>query len=329
MIDREFRNLVCRDYCHRQSHRQSLKRSFLLAMGLAMIFAAGTVAAGGRSERTVPDRPLVVASFTVLEDLVRSVAGEDVQVKTIVPAGAELHEWELTPRNFADLEEAHLFLYNGYQIETWLPQAQRILPASVPRVAVAEETGVETIPVMLGDLAGDADPHLWMDPRIAVRYLEVIRDQLIALDGENASNYTARAAEAIQSMNDLYREISEKLAPIPPERRNLVSSEAAFLYFARAFSLDHDGIWGSNSEEEGTPQQLARIIDIIRRDEIGTVFYESTISDRYVRSVADETGAAVAGPLYVDSLGTGESGVTSYAAMMRANANLLLQELEK
>ncbi|WP_018527089.1 metal ABC transporter solute-binding protein, Zn/Mn family [Alkalispirochaeta alkalica] len=299
---------------------------FLVAM---LVLVAGTALAGGRAERSERDRPLVVTSFTVLEDLVRSVAGDDLEVRTIVPAGAELHEWELTPRNFADLEEANLFLYNGYQIETWLPQAGRILPAAVTSVAVAEAIQAETIPVALGDLAGDPDPHLWMDPRLAARYLEVIRDQLIELDRENAQSYTARAAQAMGEMEALYREIVEKLSPVPAGRRNLVTSEAAFLYFSRAFSLDHDGIWGSNSEEEGTPRQLARIVDLIRRDGIETIFYESTISDRHVRSVAEETGARVAGPLYVDSLGTAETGVTTYAAMMRANAELLLQELKK
>lgn len=271
--------------------------------------------------------PLVVASFSVLANLASMVAGPDIEVVSLCPVGAEVHEWELTPRNFTKLEEAGLVLVNGYDLEQWLPQIEATVPENVPVVAVAEETEYPTLPIRLGDFEGDPDPHLWMDPRAAVAYLEVIADRLSEIDPENASLYANHAAMAADRIYQLYAELQDRLAVIPHEQRILITSEAAFLYFADAFDFQHDGIWGSNAEEEGSPAQLARIIDIINQEHPAALFWESTISDRYVRSVAEETGTPVAGPLYVDSLGDEASGVTSYMEMLQSNVSLILETL--
>lgn len=272
-------------------------------------------------------QPTIVTSFSILEDFARQIAGEGADVRVLAPVGAEVHEWELVPQNFIDLEEADVLFYNGYDLETWLPQAEATLAEGALAVAVAEETGYETLPITLGEFEGAPDPHLWMDPRAAVRYVEVMRDALVAADPESAATYEANAAAYLAELEALYEELREQLGAIPAANRLLVTSEAALLYYAAAFGFEHEGIWGSNAETEGTPEQIIRVVTLVREREPAALFWESTISDRYVQSVADETGTPVAGPLYVDSLGEAGTGAESYLELQRANAALLVETL--
>jgi manganese/iron transport system substrate-binding protein len=272
-------------------------------------------------------RPVIVVSFTVLGDLVRRVAGPQADVRVLAPVGAEVHEWELSARNFVDLEEADVVLVNGYMLEQWMPQIEETVGDGVPVVRVAEASGFATVSIQIGDFEGTPDPHLWVDPAAAAAYLAVIGETLAAVDPGGALAYAARAGEEAVVLQALQSEIAAELAAIPPARRLLVSSEAAFHYFARAFDLEHHGIWGSNAEVEGGPEQLRRIVDLIRQRQPAAVFFESTVTDRVVRAVAEDTGVAVAGPLFVDSVGAPGSGAETYADMLRANARLLVATL--
>lgn len=281
----------------------------------------------GAQQRAAADRPIIVTSFTILQDLVQAVAGDVADVRTISPIGAEVHDWELLPSNFADIESAELIFYNGFDIENWMGQVRATAKAGVNIIAVAEESGYPTLPITLGELRGSPDPHLWMSPAGAIAYVEVIRDALSEWRPEESEGFMERAAAATTTLSKLQKAIDEWLAPIPSEQRLLVTSEAAFLYFAQAFDFRHDAIWGNNDEDEGTPLQIARVIQMIREHEVPVIFFESTISDRHVRSVAEETGIRVAGPLYVDSLGTTDSGVTHLHELLLHNARLIRKEL--
>ncbi|TVQ71214.1 MAG: ABC transporter substrate-binding protein [Chromatiaceae bacterium] len=271
--------------------------------------------------------PRVVTTFSVLGDLVQRVAGDDAQVKVLTPVGAEVHDWELTPDNFKALERADLVLYNGYMLEQWMGQVRATARRDVPLVAVAEQAGVETHPIVTGDFEGDPDPHLWMDPRKAAAYGHAIARALGDVHPGRAEAFANRAQALESELEGLHEEILEALAPIPEDQRLLITSEAAFIYFAHAYDLRHDGVWGTNAETEGSPRQIMRIVDLVRERAPGAVFWESTISDRHVRSVAEDTGVTVAGPLYVDSLGQPGSGAEDYFAMMRHNKMLLREHL--
>ncbi len=313
----------------------SIWNKYCLQKAWSGVFAGGCVAVGlllsachpGAERRPASDRPIIVTTFTILQDLVDSVAGDIADVRTITPIGGEVHEWELIPSNFADIEDAELIFYNGYALEEWMRQVEATARPNVAIVAVAENSGYPTLPIRIGELEGQPDPHLWMSPAAAIAYIEVIRDALSEWRPEESEGFMARAAAAMTDLATLQEEVQALLTPIPREQRFLITSEAAFLYFANTFDLQHDAIWGSNDEEEGTPRQIARVVDIIREQQVPVAFFESTISDRYVRSVAEETGIRVAGPLFVDSLGSPESGVTSYRELLLHNAQVIRQEL--
>ncbi|WP_111414338.1 metal ABC transporter solute-binding protein, Zn/Mn family [Billgrantia lactosivorans] len=272
--------------------------------------------------------PLRVATtFSVVGDLVREVAGDDAQVDVLTPVGAEVHEWELVPSNFIVLERADVVFYNGYGLEQWIGQVEATVGDEVPLVALAEESGYATQPIATGDFAGEPDPHMWMDPRAAAEFARVIADSLAEARPDAAEDFQARAEALSESLHDLHDELTESLADLPEERRLLITSEAAFLYFADAFGFEHDGIWGNNAEQEGSPQQVMRIVDKIEERQPAAIFWESTISDRHVRSVASEAQVEIAGPLYVDSLSEQDGEAPDYAGMLRHNVGLLLEAL--
>ncbi|WP_104202056.1 metal ABC transporter solute-binding protein, Zn/Mn family [Billgrantia saliphila] len=271
--------------------------------------------------------PKVVATFSVLGDLVNQVGGSDIELVVLTPAGAEVHEWELTPNNFIALEDADLVFYSGYQLEQWMRQVHATVGNRAPLVPVAEESEYPTRPIITGEYTGDPDPHLWMDPRATAAFLEVIADTLAEVHPDAASDYRARAEAASETLASLHEEIGELLSSIPDEQRLLITTEAAFGYFADAYDFRHDGVWGNNAETEGSPQQIMRIVDLIEEHQPRALFWESTLTDRYVSSIAADTGLAVAGPLYVDSLSEPDGDASNYIALMRHNALLIRNAL--
>lgn len=291
------------------------------ALGVIMAFVLAPIAA------VAGDRPQVVTTFTILGNWVEIVGGEHVDLTTLAPAGAEVHEWELSPRNFEALDAADIVFANGFQLEQWMAQVEATVRPDTPIIRVAEAAGYPTLAIRIGDMQGAADPHQWMDPRAAAQQVRLIAEQLATIDPDHAGAYRANAERYGDELRDLHAELDERLAVIPADRRTLITSEAALLYFAAAYEFEHHGIWGSNAEDDGTPRQMARVIDVVTEREPRALFWESTISDRYVRSVAEDTGTPVAGPLYVDSVGRASTGAESYVAMMRSNAELLVQHL--
>ncbi|UYO74299.1 zinc ABC transporter substrate-binding protein [Halomonas qinghailakensis] len=269
----------------------------------------------------------IAVTFSVLGDLVKGVAGEDASVTVLTPVNAEVHEWELTPDNFAALEDADVVFYNGYQLEQWMRQVEATVTEDVPIVAVAEASEYPTQSIVTGEMEGDIDPHLWMDPRAAGAYVQAIANVLEDSLPQKADAIQQRAAELKNQLHELHVELQEALEVIPEDRRVLLSSEAAFLYFSDAYHFEHDGIWGTNSETEGSPRQLMRVIDMINERQPAALFWESTISDRHVTSIARDTGLPVAGPLYVDSLSEPDGEAADYFSMQRHNVELLRRYL--
>jgi manganese/iron transport system substrate-binding protein len=307
--------------------KRYIKHSVKYFVGIA-VGAAFTWGMSSAQANMLHEPPINIAvTFSVLGDLVEKVAGEDAEVTVLTPVNAEVHEWELTPDNFAALEDADIVFYNGYQLEQWMGQVKATITDGVPMVAVAEASGYPTQSIMTGEMEGDVDPHLWMDPRAAKAYVRVIANALEDLLPKQADNIHHRAAKLKEELHALHVELQEALEVIPNDRRVLISSEAAFLYFADAYHFEHDGIWGTNAETEGSPRQLMRIIDKINERQPAALFWESTISDRYVSSIARDTGLAVAGPLYVDSLSEPDGEAADYFAMLRHNVELLRRYL--
>ena len=187
--------------------------------------------------------------------------------------------------------------------------------------------GVEPMGIGEGPYSGKPNPHAWMSPEAAVVYVENIRDALAGIDPANAAVYAANADAYIGEIRAVAEPIRQELAAIPEERRWLATSEGAFSYLARDFGLHELYIWPINADQQGSPQQVRKVIDAMREHEVPAIFSESTIPDDAARQVARETGAAYGGVLYVDSLSEPDGPVPTYLDMLQVTASTIAKAL--
>jgi len=290
-----------------------LRRAALAAV-LALALPGLAAAQSARPKR-------VVTTFTILQDIAQNVAGEAALVESITRPGAEIHDYEPTPLDVVKAQAADLVLWNGMGLERWFERFfQRV--KDVPSVVLTE--GITPIPVASGPYAGNPNPHAWMLPANAVIYVENVRKALVALDPANAETYTRNAAAYAERLRALDAPIRARLETIPADRRWLVSCEGAFSYLTQNYGMRELYLWPMNADDEGTPQQVRRVVDTVRRNRIPVTFCESTVSDRAMRQVARETGARFAGVLYVDSLTAPDGPAPTFIDLLQVNAETIV-----
>ncbi|TBU71118.1 metal ABC transporter substrate-binding protein [Phytopseudomonas daroniae] len=266
----------------------------------------------------------VVTTFTVLADMARQVAGDAAVVESITKPGAEIHNYQPTPGDILKARDAQLILRNGMSLELWFERFLQRLQG-VPAVTLSE--GIEPIGIAEGPYSGKPNPHAWMSPDSAMIYIDNIRDALVEHDAANAETYKANAETYKARIQATITPIRERLQTIPENRRWLVSSEGAFSYLARDFGLKELYLWPINADQQGTPQQVRKVIDAVRANQISAVFSESTISASPAQQVARETGAKYGGVLYVDSLSEPDGPVPTYLDLLRVTSQTIADGL--
>jgi manganese/iron transport system substrate-binding protein len=270
------------------------------------------------------DRLKVATSFTIIADLAQNVAGDAADVVSITRPGAEIHNYQPTPRDLLRVRDADLLLWNGLGLERWFEQFMSRVKSATD-VVVSE--GVEEIPISQGPYRNKPNPHAWMSPTDVQIYIENIRKAMVEADPSNADVYNANAAAYTKQIQDLVDPLKERLDSIPESKRFLATSEGAFSYLARDFGLQEIYLWPINADAQGTPQQVRQLIDAIRDNEIDAVFSESTVSDKPARQVARETGASYGGVLYVDSLSEADGPVPTYIDLLRITVETVVTGL--
>jgi len=289
---------------------------------------AGLAAAGLATLAAQPaaaqDPFKVVTTFTVIADMARNVAGDVAVVESITRPGAEIHNYQPTPGDILRAQDADLILWNGLNLEQWFERFFRNL-RDVPSVVVSD--GVEPMGIAEGPYTGRPNPHAWMSPDAAFIYIDNIRDAFMEHDPANAEAYRANAEAYKAEIAATMEPIRAALAAIPEERRWLVTSEGAFSYLARDFGLRELYLWPINADQQGTPQQVRRVIDAVRENGIVVVFSESTISADPAMQVARETGARYGGVLYVDSLTEADGPVPTFLDLLRVTSETIVAGL--
>lgn len=269
-------------------------------------------------------KPVVLTTFTVLADMARQVAGDRLEVRSITRPGAEIHGYEPTPSDLDSARGASLIVENGLGLERW---AERFVASAgqVPRLVLSEGMQPELIE---GDAyAGKPNPHAWMSPRRAQRYVDRLVEAFTQLDPAGAELYAANGRAYQQQLQTLDHEFRAGLASVPPSQRLLVTCEGAFSYLARDYGLGEAYLWPVNAESQITPRRMARLIDTVKRRRVPAVFCESTVSDEAQREVARATGARFGGTFYVDSLSAPSGPAPNLLALQRHNLNLIIQGL--
>ena len=268
----------------------------------------------------------VVTTFTVIQDIAQNVAGDAATVESITKPGAEIHEYEPTPKDIVKAQSADLILWNGLNLERWFERFFKNIKDN-PAVVVTE--GVTPLSIYEGPYKDAPNPHAWMSPSNALIYVENIKNALVKYDPQNADTYQKNAAAYAEKIKQLDKPLREKLAQIPADQRWLVTSEGAFSYLAKDYDLKEGYLWPINAEQQGTPQQVRKLIDLVKKNHIPVVFSESTVSAKPAQQVAKESGAKYGGVLYVDSLSAADGPVPTYIDLLNVTVSTIVKGFEK
>ncbi|GIQ72251.1 metal ABC transporter substrate-binding protein [Bradyrhizobium sp. RD5-C2] len=288
-----------------------MRRLFGL-IGLVLLLASGAA----RAE----ERINVVASFSILADMVRNVGGNSVDVVALVGPDGDAHVYAPTPADAKKVADAKLLVINGLGFEGWLP---RLLQASGSKAPVA----MATKGIMPRKMGGHDDPHAWQSVANAKIYVVNIRDGLIAAAPDHAGVFKANADAYLARLEALDREVHEAVAKIPDARRKVISTHDAFGYFADAYGITFFSPLSVSTDSEPSARDIAAIIAQIRVAKIPAVFLENISDPRLVERIAAETGAKVGGTLYSDSLTAEKGQAPTYIDMVRHNIKALTSAL--
>lgn len=264
----------------------------------------------------------VVTTFTVIQDIAQNVAGDAAVVESITKPGAEIHDYQPTPQDIVKAQSADLVLWNGMNLETWF---ERFFIQVKDKPAVVVTEGITPISIYEGPYQGKPNPHAWMSPRNALIYIENIRQALVKYDPNNAEIYTRNAKAYAEKILALDAPLREQLNAVPEAQRWLVTSEGAFSYLAQDYGFKELYLWAINAEAQGSPQQIRRVIDQVRKQQIPVVFSESTVSDKPAKQVAKESKARYGGVLYVDSLSTADGKVPTYIDLLNVTVSTIVE----
>ena len=256
----------------------------------------------------------------MLADLARNVAGDRLQVHSIVKEGAEIHGYQFTPSDIEGAVGADLLIENGLGLELW---ARRFTTAAgdIPTVTLSEGM----VPLLINEdaYAGKPNPHAWMSPKRAMVYVDRLREAFTTLDPDGADAYASNAAAYNKKLQSLDRELRDALETIPPKHRVLVSCEGAFTYLATDYGLEEAFLWPVNAESGITPKRMARLINTVRERAVPAVFCESTVSDKAQREVAAAANSQFWGTFYVDSLSKPDGPAPTLLDLQRHNVKLI------
>lgn len=298
-------------------------------VAVALAVVGGVVLSGcsapGSNQPASNHQPTVLATFTVLADIARNIAGEHLRVESLTKQGAEIHEYEPTPSDVKKAQDADLILANGMGLEGWLSQ----FTASSKAQTVTLSQGVEPISIADGQAQGQQNPHAWMSPSNAEIYVDNTVRALTELDPQHAQDFETNATRYKRELREIQQELRGSLVDLPEGHKTLVTCEGAFSYLAQDAGLSEDYLWAVNSDAQVSARTTAEVIDRVREKRVPAVFCESTVNDSAMRQVVSDTGASFGGALYVDSLSDEGGDVPTYLDLLRYDVRLIAEGLTK
>jgi len=306
-------------------------------MSLLVAAVAVPLLLGGCSKgEKRPGRVRVVATYSVLGDLVKNVAGDSAEVVTLVGPDGDAHTFEPTPKDGVALAEADLIFENGIGFETWLDKLHSSSASKARRVVVTEGLKLRQSECRHDHKPGEKhehedDPHVWHDVGNAIHMVGVIRDRLAEADPPNADRYRANAAAYLDRLTALDAWVVEKVATLLKGKRQLVTSHDTFGYFAERHGFE---VVGSALESVSTeasdpsPATFAKLIESVRAAKVPAIFAENVHNPKLMDRLAKEAGVRLAPPLFTDALGKPGSEGDTYEKMIRYNVATIVDALK-
>jgi zinc/manganese transport system substrate-binding protein len=273
----------------------------------------------------------VVATFTILADMVANVGGDRVEITTLVGPDSDAHVFSPTPADARAIAASSLVFVNGLGLEGWI---DKLIAASGYRgPVVVASAGMQTIAADMSRDArtrhthGEFDPHGWQSPVQAQRYVSNIADALVSADPSHADAYRARAASYTETLHQLDLQARQKLGTVPAADRRVISGHVSFGYFAQAYGVQFFSPRGMSTESEASAKEVALLSRQIRSERIRAVFVENISDRRLVEQLARESGATIGGVLFSDALSAKDPRARTYVDMMRHNVDEVARAL--
>lgn len=282
------------------------------------------------SEAGDSEKLSVVATNSIIADMVKEVGKDQVSIHSIVPVGTDPHEYEPLPEDIKKASEAEIVFYNGLNLETGNGWFDKLMETAKKKenedyFAVSKEV----TPIHLSSNSKQEDPHAWLDISNGILYVRQIQAILSEKDPDNKGNYAKNAEAYIQKLEELDASAKEEFADIPNEKKLLVTSEGAFKYFSKAYELTAAYIWEINTESQGTPEQMKQIVEKVRASKVPSLFVETSVDKRSMERLSKEVDLPIYSDLFTDSLAKkGETG-DSYYSMMKWNLDKIHEGLMK
>ncbi|WP_150463089.1 metal ABC transporter solute-binding protein, Zn/Mn family [Nesterenkonia ebinurensis] len=303
----------------------------MTAVALTLPLVLTACSPTGEEHDDAESLPLVVTTFSVLADITEEIGGDRIEVRSITPIAAEVHEYDPTPSDVQAATDADLIIENGYWLEAWF--GQFIAHSDAP-VAIASQSidarPITRLPGHPDDPGEDEDlpidPHGWISPTQSLTYVDNIEAALAELSPEDADYFAEQAEDYRAELETLLTDAQQRAAAL--EDPVLVTCEGAFGYLAEDLGLTEHYLWPLNAENEGTPQQVEAQIQFVQENNVETVFCESTVNDAAQAQVAETTGAERAGPLYVDSLTEPDGPAGTHLDLLEYTINTILSSYE-
>ena len=300
-------------------------------MLVALLFLPFLAACSAGEIRSDNGKLNVVVTNSILADMTKNIAGDQINLHSIVPIGQDPHEYEPLPEDIAKASDADLIFYNGINLENaWFSKMVKNAQKVENQDYFAASDGVEVIYLEGQSAKGKEDPHAWLSLENGIIYAQNIAKQLMVKDPKNKDVYQQNLDTYTQELAALDAKAKSSFAAIPADKKLIVTSEGCFKYFSKAYDIPSAYIWEINTEEEGTPQQTRDLVQKLKAGPTpAALFVESSVDDRPMKTISRETGIKIYTKIFTDSIAKkGEAG-DSYLAMMKWNLEKIAEGLSQ
>ena len=299
-----------------------MKKKLLLFVFSFLIFLTANSCKRTAFEKGT-NKEVILASFTVLADIIENVAKDEFVVKSITKPGVEVHGYQPTPSDLIKASKAFVFIDNGFGFELWAEKFVSNL--QIKRVTISNR--LEPIFISEDFYKGKPNPHAWISPKRGMIYVDVIVDSLSELKPSEAESFKNNGQIYKNKIAKIDKDFSLFINNLEKNNRYLVTCEGAFSYLTNDYGLKEAYLWPVNAESQITPKRMARTISLVKNKNIPSVFCESTVSNESQMVVASETGAKFVGDLFVDSLSQDNKSANTYLKMLQHNLTLIKKGL--
>lgn len=303
--------------------------ALLLIAAVFIITACGNNAAPKKENGKLN----VVATNSIIADITKQIGKDKINLHSIVPVGKDPHEYEPLPNDVRQSTHADIIFYNGINLETggnaWFTKLMKNADKKPDRDYFAVSDGVAVIHLEGKKEQGKEDPHAWLNIENGIIFAKNIEKQLSAKDEKNKAFYQENLHKYVAKLQKLDKEAKQKFHSIPKVKKMIVTSEGCFKYFSKAYGIPSAYIWEINTEEEGTPDQIKDLVDKLKKTDVPTLFVESSVDERPMKSVSRDTDIPIYAKIFTDSIAKkGENG-DSYYAMMKWNLDKIYEGLSQ